>query len=172
MKVCFHQHRLNFLRVLLPTVFLSILLILAGCSTGPHGKLQWSDEALNSFEEAQILQDHTYYFFGPEMQPDAIIAIDNQFVLAESFWKPIDLTSTHLARWMERIDNDHRFRDKKYRGAVIVDAEGNRLGVWYSPIDWTVIRRGEDNIVIIHTPDTDRLHREGNGKGGRGMRRR
>lgn len=164
MKFSFYLFMQKRLSLFISLFLLSTLLILSSCTTGPHGKLQWSDEALNSFESSQILENHTYYFYGPEMKPDAIIAVDNQFVLADSFWKKIDLTSTHLARWMERIDNQHRFRDNKYLGAVIVDEDGNRIGLWYSPIDWTVIKRGEGNEVIIHTPDTARLHREGGGR--------
>ena len=131
---------------------------------GTYGKLQWSDKTLQLFESAQILDNHTYYFYGPEMQPDAIIAVDNKYVLADSFWKEIDLTPAQLSKWMDRIDNKYRYRNDKYLGAVIVDQDGNRIGEWYSPIDWTVIKRGEGNEVIIHTPDTERLHREGGSK--------
>ena len=150
---------------LLLSLLLFLIFLMTYCApTGTYGKLQWSDKTLQSFESAQILDNHTYYFYGPEMQPDAIIAVDNKYVLADSFWKKIDLTSAQLAKWMDRIDNKYRYRNDKYLGAVIVDQEGNRIGEWYSPIDWTVIKRGEGNEVIINTPDTERLHREGGSK--------
>ncbi|MCK5192494.1 MAG: hypothetical protein KAQ71_01705 [Desulfobulbaceae bacterium] len=142
-----------------PFVFI-ILLLLANCSAGSYGRLQWSDEALDIFESANILENHTYYFFGPEAEPEAIIALDNQYVLAPSLWKKIAITPLTLSRWMERIDNRHRYVKEKYQGALIVDQQGNRLGIWYSYVDWTVIKRGEENEVVIYTPDTSRLHRD------------
>jgi hypothetical protein len=141
-----------------PFVFI-ILLVLAGCAAGSYGRLQWSDEALDIFESASILENHTYYFFGPEAEPDTIIALDNQYVLAPSLWKKIDITPLTLSRWMERIDNRHRYVKEKYQGALIVDQQGNRLGIWYSHVDWTVIKRGEENEIIIYTPDTSRQNR-------------
>jgi len=142
-----------------PFVFI-ILLVLAGCAAGSYGRLQWSDEALDIFESASILENHTYYFFGPEAEPVAIIALDNQYVLAPSLWKQIDITPLELGRWMERIDNRHRYVKEKYQGALIVDHQGNHLGIWYSHIDWTVIKQGEGNEIVIYTPDTSRQNRD------------
>lgn len=142
-----------------PFVFI-ILFLLAGCTAGSYGRLQWSDNALDIFETANILENHTYYFFGPEAEPDAIIALDNQYVLAPSLWKKIDITPLTLNRWMERIDNRHRYAKEKYQGALIVDQQGNRLGIWYSHVDWTVIKRGEENEIVIYTPDTSRQYRD------------
>jgi hypothetical protein len=141
-----------------PFVFV-ILLILVSCAAGSYGRLQWSDEALDIFESASILENHTYYFFGPEAEPDAIIALDNQYILAPSLWKEIDITSLTLNHWMERIDNRHRYVQEKYQGALMVDQQGNRLGIWYSHVDWTVIKQGEENEIVIYTPDTSRQHR-------------
>ena len=157
MKLCSFTNgrKQDFLR---PFVLI-ILFLLVSCSAGSYGHLQWSDEALDTCESAIILENHTYYFFGPEAEPIAIIAVDNQYVLAQSLWKKIDLTPLILSQWMERIDNQHRFLKGKYQGAMMVDPQGNRLGLWYSYVDWTVIRQGEENEVIIFTPDTSRMDR-------------
>lgn len=153
----FHRHSST--PSLGPFVFI-ILFLLASCTAGSYGRLQWSDEAIDLFESSQILKNHTYYYFGPEAEPEAIIAIDNRYVLAPSLWKKIDLTTQELSRWMERIDNQYRYLKEKYRGALIVDEQGNRLGIWYSMADWTVIKRGEENEVVIFTPDTSHFHRD------------
>ena len=158
MKLSFCNDALS-QRYFRPFLFI-ILLLLGSCTQGPYGQLQWSDETLDTFESAQILKDHTYYFFGPEAEPDAIIALDNQYVLAPGLWKKADITPLILNRWMERIDNRHRLVKEKYKGALMVDQQGNRLGAWYSYADWTVIKRGEENEVIIYTPDTSRHYRD------------
>jgi hypothetical protein len=143
------------------------LFIVSSCTPGLYGNLQWSDDVLESFESAHILENHTYYYFGPEMQPDAIIAIDNKYTLAPSLWKKINLTSSQLGRWMERIDNQHRYRYERFQGADIIDHQGKQVGVWYSRSEWTVIRQGQsDNEVVIFTPDTSKFYFRAGGERG------
>lgn len=138
----------------------TFLFVLASCAAGSYGRLQWSDEALDLFETITIKDNHTYYFFGPEAEPVAILAVDNKYVLAPSLWNQIDLTPDILTSWMERIDNNHRLLRERYLGAEIMDEEGNRIGYWYSYIDWTVIRKGEENEIVIFSPDSTRLFRD------------
>ena len=134
--------------------FLSMAsLLLFSCATGPHGRFDFQIAIDDLFESGQILENHTYYYIGPDAQPDAIMAIDNKYTLAPSLWKKPEITSSQLLAWAQRIDNKYRIKTR-YRGAIILDENGNRLGVWYSRLDWTTIKRGEGNTVIIYTPDT------------------
>lgn len=155
MKPSTLKYNLRNYPLLMSLLFVSILLLVSSCTSGLYGRLQWSDQTLDLFESSQIIANHTYYYYGPEMQPDAIMAIDNKYVLAASLWKQIDLTSYQLSQWMERIDNRYIYSYEIYRGAEIIDYHGNRIGAWYSRSHWTVIRQGqEDNEVVIFTPDT------------------
>ena len=134
-----------------------------GCAPGSYGQLDFQLTVADIFESGQILEDHSYYYIGPDAEPFAIMAVDKKYELAPSLWKSIDLSQEQLNAWNLRIDNRYRFRDK-YKGAVILDQDGNRLGIWYSRIDWTTIKKGEGNQVIIYTPDTTRAHdNEGGG---------
>lgn len=130
----------------------TLLPLLFGCTSGRYGRLDFDMSVNDTFESGRILADHTYYYSGPEAEPWAIMAIDDRYQLASGLWNKIDLTAEQLDRWMRRIDNRYRFKTF-YRGAVIRDQEGERIGLWYSPWDWTVIRRGEGNEVTIYTPD-------------------
>ncbi|MBI5559092.1 MAG: hypothetical protein HY885_15810 [Deltaproteobacteria bacterium] len=131
----------------------TFLSFLAACATGSYGSLDFKISVEQIFESGQVLDNHTYYYIGPEAEPYAIMAIDNQFQLTPSLWKKIDLTPGQLKKWMDRIDNRYRDRNK-YFGAVILDQDGNKIGLWYSWLTWTPIRRGEGNQIIIYTPDT------------------
>lgn len=130
-----------------------LLLTLAGCASGPYGRFDFQTSVNDLFESGRILDNHSYYYIGPDAEPDAIMAIDNAYALAPSLWKKAEITPDRLSSWMERIDNRYRVRNI-YHGAVIVDQHGNRLGVWYSRLKKTYIRRGDGNEVIIYTPDT------------------
>ncbi len=128
-------------------------LLLFGCAQGDYGRFDFKMSVSDMFESGQILENHTYYYIGPDAEPVAIMAIDNKYSLAPSLWKKADITPAQLSTWNMRIDNEYRIKNR-YKGAIILDENGNRLGVWYSHLDWTTIKRGEGNTVIIFTPDT------------------
>lgn len=139
--------------MMLLLLFTGMTTIMTACGTGSYGRLDFKLAINDIFESGQVLDNHTYYYIGPDAEPDAIMAIDNKYQLAPSLWKGINLTPGKLKAWMERIDNRYRFRNR-YDGALILDQDGNQVGMWYSRLDWTTIRRGEGNQLIIYTPDT------------------
>jgi len=151
------------------TSFLMLLLlaamsaIMTACSTGAYGRLDFKLSVNDIFESGQVLASHNYYYIGPDAEPDAIMAIDKKFQLAPSLWKEIRLTPAQLQAWVDRIDNRYRIRNR-YLGAFILDQYGNQVGLWYSRLDWTTIRRGEDNQLIIYTPDTTKNMDNSGGK--------
>ncbi len=139
-----------------------VSLFLFGCTSGNHGRFDFQIAIDDLFESGQILENHTYYYIGPDAQPDAIMALDNKYTLAPSLWKKPEMTPALFATWNLVIDNKYRIKNR-YRGAVILDENGNRLGVWYSRLTWTTIKSGEDNTVIIYTPDTTKNLHKGRG---------
>ncbi|MBU4260343.1 MAG: hypothetical protein KKC76_00490 [Proteobacteria bacterium] len=142
-----------------PTTFMLVLLlaatgaIMTACSTGSYGRLDFKLAVNDIFESGQVLDNYNYYYIGPDAEPVAIMAIDKKYQLTPSLWKEINLTSEQLKAWMSRIDNRYRLRNR-YDGAFIIDQEGNQVGMWYSPLGWTTIQRGEENQLTIYTPDT------------------
>ncbi len=142
---------------LLPVLVLSVFLVTlsVGCAQRASGRFDFQLAVNELFESGRILANHTYYHIGPDAEPDAIMALDNAYHLAPSLWKKSDITPERLAAWMERIDNRYRVSNI-YHGAFIVDDQGRQLGVWYSRLTRTVIRREEGNMVTIFTPDTTR----------------
>lgn len=153
-------------RVFMKTIFLLLVFIspiMSACSTGSYGRLDFKLSVNEVFESGQLLDNHNYYYIGPDAEPVAIMAIDNKYQLAPSLWKAINLTPEQLQAWMERIDNRYRFKNR-YDGALILDQDGNQVGMWYSRLDWTTIRRGEETQLIIYTPDTTK-NMEDSGRG-------
>ena len=138
---------------LLAALLVGVGLLLSACSTGSYGHLDFTLTVNDIFESGQVVDNHRYYYIGPDAEPVAIMAIDNKYELAPSLWKSVNLTPERLRAWMDRIDNRYRFRNS-YDGAYILDQDGNRVGLWYSRLDWTTIRRAEGNQLIIYTPDT------------------
>jgi len=124
--------------------------VLAGCGTSNNGRLQSSSEADQIFKNNQLLPDHTYYYSGFQRVPYGIIGIDNNFTLRSSVWKPFELNPTVLKQLSYRMANVYSLDP---RGAWILDAEGNRVGIWYSSRNQTKIKIEKDRQIVVVAPE-------------------
>ncbi|MEW6520218.1 MAG: hypothetical protein AB1461_12475 [Thermodesulfobacteriota bacterium] len=161
---------LSMKKILLLLLFIGLAAVMAACGTGSYGRLDSRLAVNDIFESGQVLDNYNYYYIGPDAEPVAIMAVEKKYQLAPSLWKAINLTPDRLQAWMSRIDNRYRVRNR-YDGAYILDQHGTQVGLWYSPLDWTTIQRGDDNLLTIYTPDTTKnLHNFGRGvmRGGAG----
>ena len=127
-----------------------MILILAGCSTPLVGRLQSSPEITEVFKSNRILPNHQYYVSGFQRIPYAIIAVDNNYQLRSSRWKPIDMDAAALNQLIYRMEHVYSISPK---GALILDHEGNQLGIWYSSRIQTKVKREKDNQIVVVSPD-------------------
>jgi len=138
----------------LPLRLITILtLLLAVTACGRPAYMFHADMRINdALESYHPLPGYTYYYSGPEDFPLAILGIRPEYRLKKQFWIPVDLTEKKLQDWMELIDNPHRGMKSRYHGKVIRTSEGEEIGIWYSPQEWSTVRVGPDREVIIYTP--------------------
>ena len=151
---------------LIRTIFLSVLCLLSasalfGCSEN-YGRLQRSREADQIFTSYQVLPDHQYYFTGPEGRPDAIMGIQNDYILETTQWTQFDASEVILKKWVDTI-NFHYNTSARFwpYGFVILDPEGSRLGIWYSIWDWTTVLRKDDNRIQVFPPGKNDFFEDG-----------
>ena len=139
----------------------ALLLSLSSCAilTCPDcGRLTSNRQVGYQFQSLQILPDHRYYYSGEILEPDAIIAIHQDYVLENGFWTEVQPTVKQLKEWMwmfstveDIYDEDDRMTIN-YEGAVIVDLEGRQAGVYYSKYHNTVVRFPGKNRIRIYKP--------------------
>ncbi|MFH1582128.1 MAG: hypothetical protein ABIC39_08725, partial [Pseudomonadota bacterium] len=86
-----------------------------------------------------------------ETEPNAIIGIKNDYVLATKLWKGVDLDGKQLKNWIDRMHQTHDFPISPY-GSLILDHEGKQVGIWYSAWDSTIVKIEKDNHIVVHTP--------------------
>jgi hypothetical protein len=130
--------------------FALIALIFAGCSTPITGRLDGSPEVTEVFRKNIILTNHQYYVYGDQRIPFAIIAIDNNYQLRPGRWQEIDMNSTQLSQLTYRMEQVYSINPK---GAWIIDNDGSRLGAWYSSQRQTLVKRDNENRVVVLNPE-------------------
>jgi len=147
--------KLNNISTYIKPIFLAgaglviILLTLTACSTTNYGSLKGSSEVTQLFEKNQILPDHDYYFYGFQRIPYAIIGVHRDYKLYSKVWQYIKLTPTSLNQLLYRMDVVYRTPP---RGAWILDADGKRIGIWYSSEYSTAVKTRPDNQILIVPP--------------------
>jgi hypothetical protein len=127
------------------------LLLLAACGY-PAYVFHEESRISEALESHRPLPGYTYYYSGPEDFPLAILGVRTGYRLKKEFWLPVELTEKQLQRWMEAIDNPHRNLQTRYHGKIIRTAEGEEIGIWYSPQEWSTVRLSADREVEIYTP--------------------
>lgn len=137
-------------RFLATGVILSAFLMILTACAGNYGQIQRSREAGKIFESHEVLNDHIYYYSGPDAIPYAVIAIHQDYNLKSKLWKRINLSSDQLRSWLDLgMQGSLGFPPN---GSYIYGPEGQRIGIWYSIFNGTVVRLENDNSVIVHPP--------------------
>ena len=138
--------------VITVAVALASGLLLAGCvETGPVGRWVRSPEVERQFRSGRPLRDHTYYYYGEAVAPDAILAIDNRYHLRTKVWSRVAITDTMLADWMYGITTEPVFA-RPYYGGILLGPEDQQIGVWYTRKQRTTIRMLDPVTVQVYMP--------------------
>jgi hypothetical protein len=148
MKKVYNQLVRLFLIIIILLLTISMLW---GCS-GKYGYIQKSREAGRSFESLQIWDDHIYYYSGPAAIPYAVIGIHKDYTLKTRLWKKIDLTPDQLRIWLILgMQGTFGFPPS---GSYIFGSDGQKIGIWYSIFNHTVVKMENDNVVVVHPPSS------------------
>ena len=139
------SHRL-FTRTLLAAM---ILISAMGC-VQKYGSLKQNAEVQQTFQSFEVLPDYTYYIQGLESQPFAIAGIHQRYELNAKLWQQFDPAAPALEDLIGRLIIRHGHEP---RGFIILDHNGEKLGIWYSSFHWATIQTGKDNHIIVLSPE-------------------
>ena len=134
-------------------VALPALFLLTACgSTGPSSYV-YSQEVNRMFEPPPtLLPNHTYYYIGTPVEPDAIIAIDNQFTMVSKVWAKVDISQKILDDWAFWFDNYIGWWSCPYRGALLLAPDGRQVGVGYSRWTFSVVKMPTAGAIVVYPP--------------------
>jgi hypothetical protein len=116
-----------------------------------YGKLKRDREVNTLFQSYQVLPDYTYYTFGRGDIPYAIIGIQNKFKLRPGNWQKVEPTTPLLRGWISKMDNIYGYPPY---GSIILDNNGQQIGIWYSSKQWTTVIIEENNEIAILAPES------------------
>lgn len=137
------------------TVLSSIIIILpflmSSCvaGTSSSGGLQRRLEVEKLFDSGTLLSNHSYYSEGPSSEPNAIIAISNEFQLQSNLWSKMEWNAKELAatvRWM-RIGE---FGLCRTDGGVLLAPDGTEIGIWFSKRNNSIVRQPAPGVVEVY----------------------
>jgi len=121
-----------------------------GLPSFKYGRLKRDRDVNRTFKTYNILPDHKYYTSGHTNIPHAIIGIQNFYKLRPGLWHEINLTTPLLRSWVSQMDNIYGYPPY---GSVILDNNGNQVGVWYSSKQWTTVIIEDNNEIAVLAPE-------------------
>ncbi len=125
---------------------------LAGCVM-PNPSFQYSREVDQLFETATLIADHTYYYRGSELDPEAVIAIDNTFTMSSKVWAKVDINQKILDNWKFEARYYAGWFNCPYQGVKLFAQDGSQVGVGYSKWTFSVVKSVGPNAITVYPPD-------------------
>ncbi|MDD5711577.1 MAG: hypothetical protein PHY31_02335 [Smithellaceae bacterium] len=136
-----------------------VLCIAVGCMIPNYGSIIPDEAVTKSFSAFKLDAGMNYYYSGSDVYPDAIMGLNERYVLDSDLWKPIKATpiksQADVFRDLVEGMQNRALEEKTYpHGFVIRDDKRQPIGVWYSRLEAsTVVKMKSSNHVVIYTPE-------------------
>lgn len=134
------------------------LVLLSSCASRQTGNILEDHAVTNQFRSGTVLEKYNYFYYGIELEPDVLLAIDKKYTVESKFWTPVKMTDERLQNWivtLDRVPPDKGWSRRygtRYQGAWVLDPQGGKVGMWYSRKDWGVFEYPGDNVIIPYVP--------------------
>ena len=134
------------------TAIILVLMIISFNTTGcdNYGKLQRDKELTQAFEKHTLPIDFTYYYYGRDNMPYAVIGLGSEYTLKTELWKAVDFQTDRFKKMVEWIWTDHNYAPY---GAYMLGPGGKKVGIWYSSINHATVDVNETQKTIVVIPD-------------------
>ncbi len=152
-------------KIIITLTVLCMALLLSGCVAGRYGEIKPDWQATQDFDAFRIDPNMNYYYSGPDLFPNALIGLKKEYILDNDLWKPIKPTPASFRDMILHMQEKARDYREFQHGFLMCDDKGKPIGVWYSILKArTFVKMGEDNKVVVYTPDL-MIYQGGGGNG-------
>ena len=127
-------------------------LVLSGCA-GSYGRINWDPQVTAAFQNHDMQQGFTYYYYGVGNQTYAIAGISTEYNIKSRLWREIPQDTEAFKRLVSRAWENYFYQPYDPQGAHILNPQGNRVGVWYSSLRFVTVKFAGNNRIHL-MPDT------------------
>ena len=115
-----------------------------------YAKFKKDPEIRDTFRETKALPNLNYFYTGRSNLPYAVIGIDPKYVLESRFWNKIETRDMVI----DKVDHLMPVPPFNMAASIILDANGNQIGIWFSYYTSTIVKFGKDHTLTIYSPYT------------------
>jgi hypothetical protein len=153
------KRRMNMKKLSQRNIFLFLgILVLCGCASilSGYGTNVLNDKVWDKFETFQIDPDMNYYASGPhDAYPIVIMGLKKQYALDNDLWRPLPPDPKLFKDLIKSMQFEAQNKRQIQRGFVLKSPEGQDVGICYCRLTVRMsLKMGEDNKVIVYTPDS------------------
>jgi hypothetical protein len=138
---------------------------ISGCSIANLGWLRNSEDVGLAFETLHVSPDYRYWYLYLENSPFAVLGLNREYRIEDISWTEVQPRSEAFQKVVGLVQSFPVPGSITY-GAYILDAKGERIGVWYSSMSAGIIVDPNTKLVFITTA-TPWISGGGNDNGGR-----
>lgn len=126
------------------------LSLAVGCA-GSFGFVRADSDVAAMFEGGRLPADHSYYYAGSDSGPDALIGIAPGYTLKSRLWRPVNLDEAAISALVRNMTGGLGTGTAVW-GAELLDRDGRRVGIWYSPHQASAVAVGPGGEVFVNPP--------------------
>jgi len=162
MKICYlYRQRTTAKTIFVFSLGLLTLIWAVGCSQN-YGRINWDDDITRAFEASQIEPGYNFYQYTIGMQVYAIVGFDPKLEMQSRIWRKLARDTEDFKVAISRIwYNDYQLPVEP-RGAVIMNPDGEKVGVYFSSLQIVAIKFNPGNQVMV-MPDLTLIRGGGQG---------
>jgi hypothetical protein len=110
-------------------------------------------EVTRMFKTNTVPGNYRYYQTGRTDLPYAIIGIAPHYQLVSDGWDSVEPNTKEFSRKVDFVWLPETWgRLEPAQGAWIVDAQGTRVGIWFSAYPHTTVQVKQDRRVVVFSP--------------------
>ncbi|MGD9133489.1 MAG: hypothetical protein PVF78_07580 [Desulfobacterales bacterium] len=149
MKIRFLYYRKTIAKIIF-TFSLGMLTLVCGvgCSQN-YGRIHWDETITQAFEANQSEPGYNYYQYTIGMRVFAIVGLDPKLELQSRIWRELETDTEDFKVAVSRIWYENGWTPDYARGAVIMDPDGEKAGVYFSSIPIVSIKFKPENQVVV-----------------------
>lgn len=109
--------------------------LLCGCAAAGIGRVRPSADVTRQFRELEINPNYNYWYLNRENNPFGVLGIDREYrFIAGSLWAVLDPDAATFKKVVGLIES-FPVPGAYTTGFEILEADGRRIGVWYSSLN-------------------------------------